>query len=195
MIFCLYNFQWKTAQFSVENCNKITVIFLDICACIKFPVSLEKTEWASPQIIFLGMLLDGKTHTISISLKRRDEMLAMINRFSQKRKATIKDLQKQAGHLNFINRAVVPGRAFKRRIYAKFSGPNLLSNSGKILQQHHHVKLDHEFRMDCMMWSIFLTDLTAVNRPFLDLNKVSTASDISFYSDALPIRSMNMERY
>ena len=39
-----------------------------------------------------------------------------------KKKATVKDLESLAGLLNFLNRAIFPGRAFTHRMYAKFAG-------------------------------------------------------------------------
>ena len=150
---------------TAEGCNVIVAIFLDVCGQINFPVATEKTVWASPMIIFLGMLLDGRTHTLSILIQRRDKVLELVKIYKDKRKATIKGLQQLAGHLNFINRAVVPGRAFTRRMYSKFSGnPNI-----KKMKPFHHVKLDAELRADCHMWEIFLNDLSAVIRPFTDL--------------------------
>ena len=174
-----------------EGCNHIVIIFLNICEQIrkeeryssKF-VSLEKTQWASTQIIFLGMLLNGKTYTLSISLERRETILKLVKKFKDKRKLTVKELQQLAGHLNFINRAIVPGRAFTRRMYAKFSGNNILKKDGTMLKPYHHIKLDIEFRLDCAMWEYFLTNLNSVTRPFIYLSNVTTAESINFYSDA-----------
>ena len=77
----------------------------------------------------------------------------------------MKDLQKLAGHLNFVNCAIVPGHAFTRQMYAKFSGTALLNKHNGFLKPHHHIKLDNEFRLDCAIWERFLQDLDSVNRP------------------------------
>ena len=102
-------------------------------------------------MIFLGMMLNGINHTLSISIERRDTILKLVKQFKDKRKATIKELQQLARHLNFINRAIVPGRAFTRRMYAKFSGGNVVNAKGIPLKSYHHVKLDADFRSDCHM--------------------------------------------
>ena len=57
------------------------------------------------------------------------------------------------GILNFINKVVVPGRTFTRRMYSKLT---LCGTSGIKLKQHHHVRLDSEFVSDCHMWLSFL---------------------------------------
>ena len=178
--------------FTEEGCNRQVCIFLNICNQIQFPVSLEKTEWASTQIVFLGMLLNGVTFTLSIAVERRDEILYLVKKFKCKTKATIKELQSLAGHLNFINHAVVPGRAFTHRMYAKFSGSNILDNKGRVLKPHHHVKLDKEFRLDCTMWEYFLEDLNAVTRPFIDMSDVKDAKALNFFSDASAAKTLGM---
>ena len=47
-------------QVSEQLCNNLVSQFLEICQQISFPVSLEKTEWASLRVEFLGMLIDGE---------------------------------------------------------------------------------------------------------------------------------------
>ena len=49
-----------------ERCNKMVTTFLNLCNQISLPVALEKTEWATNRIVFLGILLDGRTLTLSI---------------------------------------------------------------------------------------------------------------------------------
>ena len=81
------------------------------------------------------------------------------------------------------NRAIVPGRSFTRRMYAKFLGSNLIKGE-KMLKAHHHVKLDREFKLDCQMWKFFLQDLRSVIRPFIDLEESISAETLNFFSDA-----------
>ena len=52
---------------TANGCNKIVCIYLNICNQICFPVSLEKIEWSLVRIVFLGILLDGEHHMLSIS--------------------------------------------------------------------------------------------------------------------------------
>ena len=97
---------------TIQGCNTIVRIFLGICSEIGFPIVIDKTEWASVIMTFVGMLLNGITLMLSIPLEKRNEALQMVRKFKHKNKATIKDLQKLSGHLNFINRAMVLGRVF-----------------------------------------------------------------------------------
>ena len=47
-------------------CNGQIQTFLQICQMINFPVALEKTFWATTQLVFLGMLLDSEKQVILI---------------------------------------------------------------------------------------------------------------------------------
>ena len=162
-------------------CNQLTWTFLRICEEIGVPISDDKTEWATTTIIFLGLLLNGKLFIISIPEEKRIKALNLINHIMQKKKVTVQELQNLAGLLNFLNRAIFPGRAFTRRMYAKFSGTALSH-----LKSYHHVRIDEEFKQDCQVWKRFLDEkrFTAVCRPFVDLSNSISATTLNFYSDA-----------
>ena len=168
-------------------CNQLVRRFLSICNLINLPVSLEKTEWASDKVIFLGILLDGATLTLSIPMDKRDKAIRMLNYFSDRKKATIKQLQVLTGYLNFLTRAIFPGRAFTRRIYTKFSN-KMVKPLGSMsrLKSYHHVRLDQEFKSDIEVWRIFLSHrmTRVVARPMVDLNETILATQLNFYSDA-----------
>ena len=55
-------------------------MFLEICAEINFPISMEKTEWATQIIIFFGMLINTVTQTISVPIERRDKALQQLTK-------------------------------------------------------------------------------------------------------------------
>ena len=95
------------------------------------------------------MLLDGIKCIITIPEDKRRRAQNMIDLLLSKRKANVKELEKLAGFLNFLNKAIVPGRAFTRRMYAKFT-----TVKGR-LKAHHHIMLDKEFKEDCKVWKTF----------------------------------------
>ena len=103
-------------------CNNLLQLFLNMCARLGVPVSLEKTHWANLIITFLGILLNGKHHYLAVPEDKRIRALNELQLMTDRKKAKVHDLQKSAGFLNFLNRAITPGRAFTRRMYAKFTG-------------------------------------------------------------------------
>ena len=104
------------------------------------------------------------------------------------------ELQSCAGLLNFLNKAIHPGRAFTQHMYAKFSQVVGMSETGegqldamstKKLKPHHHISLDSEFRSDCEMWQEFLEQgKLSVCRPFVDLEDVIQADELFFFTDS-----------
>ena len=77
-------------------------------------------------MIFLGFLLDSVNQVIGIPLDKISKglnmvksMLALANKPKGKRKVTLLQIQQLCGFLNFLCRAIVPGRAFTRRLYPK----------------------------------------------------------------------------
>ena len=97
---------------SLEDCNALTKSFIDLCGKLGVPIAEEKTEWASDKTIFLGILVDGKAHILSIPEEKRIRAINMIEYFQDRRKATVKEMQRLAGYLNFLTRAIFPGRTF-----------------------------------------------------------------------------------
>ena len=106
---------------TLMRCNYLISSFLQLCEELRIPISYEKTEWGSLRVIFLGILLNGRSFTLSIPSDKHRRAVEMIRELMDKKKAKVKDLQSLCGFLNFISRAVFPERTFTRRMYAKFS--------------------------------------------------------------------------
>ena len=159
--------------FTTRKCNGLMKAFLEVCAMVGVPISMNKTEWACRLIIFLGVLLDGEHFCLSIPEEKRNKAIQELEWMISRKKTTVKSIQSLAGLLNYLNRAIFGGGAFTCCMYAKYSG---LVEKGRgtqtqvILKSYHHVKVDQEFKADCKVWLNFLTtDLfTVVSRPFVD---------------------------
>ena len=129
---------------SIEDVNWLVEQFIDMCQKLGVPIAVEKTEWGSTKMVFLGILLDGEMHILLIPKEKRLRAVNMLSTLIDKKKSTVKDLQRLAGYLNFLNRAIFPGRAFTRRMYAKFTS----TVKDKKLKAYHHIRLDSEFKSD-----------------------------------------------
>ena len=68
--------------------------------------------------------------------------------FMAKKKATIKDLQKLCGFLNFLGKAIYPGRTFTTRMYAKYS--KVLNIDGKPADQFFYTNGNSTIMSDWM---------------------------------------------
>ena len=153
--------------------------FLQICELIKFPVSMEKTFWGSTVIVFLGFLIDAVNRIASIPAEKVERAQILIDRMlgRESKKTTLQELQKLCGFLNHLCKAIVPGRAFTRRLYAYTAGSHLLP--------HHHISVNREMRLDLETWKKFLNTPNVYARPFVNFPEEWTAEKLFWYTDAL----------
>ena len=86
-----------------QRCDYMMEQFLQMCKKIGCPVSLEKTEWASEVMVFLGVLLDGRHHVVSLPLNKCKKAVELLTWAIQKRKVTVKFVQMLTGTLNFLS--------------------------------------------------------------------------------------------
>ena len=168
-----------------QECNQMVRNFLELCHHIGCPVSLDKTEWASSRMIFLGLMLNGQTYTLSVPLDKKLKAERLIDYAMDKKKVTIKFVQSLAGTLNFLNRAIVPGRAFTRCMYDRLK---TTTASGIKLKQHHHINLGTGFLRDCLIWKEFLAGSIfkpeQLCRPFVDIDTGCNSETLNFYTDS-----------
>ena len=119
-------------------CNDLVKSFLTICGEINFPVEMEKTEWATTQLVFLGMLLDTKRQVIAIPIDKRNKAMKLLLKLHNSRKTTVLQFQQLTGLLNYLCRSLFAGRAYLRRYYLKTVG----------LKQYHHMNVNTKMRSD-----------------------------------------------
>ena len=167
-----------------NRCNQALKGFISICDSIGCPILVEKTKWASELLVFLGILLDGRHRLLAIPSDKCNKALNLFKFAINQRKVTIRFIQSLTGTLNFMHKAIVPGRAFTRGMYTKFKTTD---SRGNQLKQHHHIWLDSEFVRDCRVWVWFLENnrLQALCRPFEDFNPDKVIKILKFTLDAL----------
>ena len=81
---------------------------------LNFPIALDKTFWATTRMVFLGLLIDMEFQLVLIPKEKllKGQYLVELILEKKSKKATVKELQQLCGFLNFLGRAIVPGRAF-----------------------------------------------------------------------------------
>ena len=158
-------------------CNEQVEIFMEICADIRFPISEEKTYWVADCLVFQGFLVDPDQQIIAVSAEKIPKGVTIIESIlsAKKGKVTLKQIERLCGFLNFLGRAIVPGRAFTRRLYSYIN---------KKLKPHHHIRLKADGKEDLRMWLSFLQHPSVYNRSFMDFTKTWSADEISMFSDA-----------
>ena len=155
-------------------CNQQVRTFLDVCSAINFPVSMEKTFWATDCLSFLGLLINTRLQVVLIPIDKIDKALKLIDYILSKKRITLETLQQTCGTLNFLCKCIVPGRAFTRRLYAAGKG---------LTKPNHHLPVDTELRLDLTVWRKFLCQQTAYCRPFMDFARL-LPQQTDFHTDA-----------
>ena len=161
-------------------CDNQLRLFIETCNRIRFPVSAEKTVWGTSRIVFLGLLIDTVLQLVGIPLEKIKKLTELLETAISRRSMRLKELQSLCGHLNFICKAVIPGRAFTRRLYFATASKKV----EKKLRPYHHININKSMRQDMRMWLEFLSLAGIYNRPFLDLSNDVTATQIFWYTDA-----------
>ena len=154
-------------------CNNLVESFINLCTEINFPLALEKTEWATQIIVFLGMLIDMRNQTISIPEEKRDKAIWQIKDILSSKCTMVLKLQRLAGLLNFCCHAIIPGRVYTGSLYSNFKGS----------KQYHHVKVTQEVIVDTKVWLTFLEQQVAICQPFIDFEHTLKANELNWYTD------------
>ena len=167
-------------------CEQQISVFIEVCDFIKFPVSLEKTFWGETKLTFLGLLFDSNNRLVCVPWEKILRMIELIQQVlnNPKKKTTVHQMQKICGYLNFLGRAITPGRAFTRRLYSITSNKTKKDGTKINLNSHHHVKLSSENILDLKLWLYFLHHLTAYSRLLADFTISQCAEQIRFFTDA-----------
>ena len=158
-------------------CQRTMQVFLKTCEFIKLPVSFEKMVWPTTQLEFLGLLIDSRRQLVMIPYNKILRALNAIDFVLSKRnkKITLRQLQKLCGYLNFLSKAIIPGRVFTRRLY---------SHGSKLRKPHHHLNVTREIKTDLNIWKQFLMSQEVVARPLFHFNVENDSVDLEFFTDA-----------
>ncbi|CAG2198093.1 unnamed protein product [Mytilus edulis] len=120
--------------------------------------SVEKAAPPSTSMVFLGILFDTVSCTLSITKDRLEEILGLVKSWLQKEKCSLRDLQSLLGKLHFVSSCVRPGRLFVSRLLVwlrTFGGQNITKRVPKYI------------KLDLVWWSKFLDIYNGVSMMFL----------------------------
>jgi hypothetical protein len=104
------------ASAGTDRCDKILDIFHIVCQDLGVPIAVDKTVYPTEVLVFLGLELDTINMVVRIPLEKIQELKELIASISSAVKIKLAKLQSLIGSLNFACRAIVPGRAFSRRL-------------------------------------------------------------------------------
>ena len=129
--------------------SKSLATFELLAQSLQLPLKQEKTVLPTTRVILHGILVD----TVAMRLELPEDKLLgakdLIKKLIQCKKAPLKLIQSLIGTLQFACRAIIPGRAFLRRIIDLTRG---------VHSKNHRVRLTREARLDLKAWLAFLDE-------------------------------------
>ena len=158
---------------SSRECRHLMCSFQALCERFGVPIAQEKTEGPVTSITFLGLEIDSVVGQVRVPEDKVSSLLEKINIILGKEKVTRRTLQSVVGSLNFVCRAVSPGRAFLRR---------LIELSSSVREQHHKIRLSSGAKEDLKAWQQFLSDFNG--RIFFLGQHTWNNEELQFYTDA-----------
>lgn len=129
-----------------SECQHLLDAFLFECGKLGVPIAEEKTMGPSTCIQFLGLELDTVAMLVRIPESKVSEICEKIVLLLSMKKAQLHQIQSLIGSLNFACRAIIPGRAFSRRLTDLTIG---------LTRPNHFVRINTGVKDDLRMWLQF----------------------------------------
>ena len=130
-----------------NECAHALTSFIVVCRDFGVPLASDKTVGPATSLDFLGLTIDTVAQQIQVPSAKVLAILAKLDCTLTKRKVTLRELQSLLGSLNFVCKAIRPGRAFLRRLFHLTSG---------IQKPHHRIRISSGARADMLAWREFL---------------------------------------
>ena len=155
-----------------EEASQLLSAILGLFNSFGVPVAQEKVEGPVTCIKFLGLEVDTIAMEVRLPADKVSDLLNCIITVQGREKITLRELQSLIGKLNFACRAVVPGRAFSRRLVDATCG---------VRKPHHRIRVTGNMREDLLVWQEFLENF---NGRSIMLGKWIDCDQLELYTDA-----------
>ena len=130
--------------------SNIDSIIVESGLCIAQQKSVDATQ----RMTFLGIVFDSNKMTMEVTSERLEAIQEELKLWSNKRRASKKDIQSLAGKLQFIAKCCPYGRCFMARILAALKG---------LKRQSHRIYLNEALRKDIRWWQLMLPHFNSVS--------------------------------
>ena len=101
---------------TLEECIEVFNCLLSLLQQLGFDISRHKVVYPTQQLVFLGVLLDSISQSMSLPEDKLVALQAVILDFLHRCRASKRQLQSLAGRLNWVCHVVYGGRTFFRCI-------------------------------------------------------------------------------
>ena len=159
MIFSLF-------QSAIENDGqRILDSFMAMCSELGVPLAPEKTMGPSTCITYLGLEIDSQQQLVKVPAEKVKALVSLLKQAKKCSSMSLRSIQSLLGSLNFVCRAISPGRAFMRRLIALTTGAHPSSQ----------ISIGKGAKQDIDMWLTFLEAFNG-STLFLDMDWITSPS-------------------
>ena len=161
------------AASAYHQCRINLVRFLSLCKYLGVPMAPEKNVGPQNVLLFAGIESVTLRMEAHLPVGKIEKCRLLISSFLRRKKVTLREIQSLNGLLNFACSAVIPGRAFLRRLIDLTKG---------ISAAHYYIRLTKSVKADLRLW---LTFMLGFNGRSFFLNDVWQDSlTLNLYTDA-----------
>ena len=160
---------WLTAE-TYDDCNTAFQTLIQLLQDLGFDISWKKVVPPTQCLTFLGIEIDSVRQMVRLPDNKLAEFKEVISNFTNKKRASKRQLQQLAGKLNWACRVVHGGRTFLRRI---------LDMLNSLKRPHHKARLNAACKLDLMWWKNFLHTFNGTRLFLQDLPQQSVVTDSS----------------
>ena len=137
-----------------EFCGMLLHAFQKVCDTLGVPLAVEKTEGPTTIITFLGLEINSDRQVVRVPQEKLSKLKGKLQRALEASFITLREIQALIGLLNFVCRAVSPGRAFMRRLIDLTIG---------VHDKSCKVQVGRGAKQDMRMWLNFLENYNGVS--------------------------------
>ena len=130
-----------------NECRHAMTCFAAVCERFGVPIAHEKTEGPITTLSYLGLEIDTASRQIRVPRDNIEGLVAKLHEALNREKMPLRGIQSIVGSLNFVCKAISPGRAIMRR---------LIGLTSKADRPYHMIRLTRGARADMQVWLEFL---------------------------------------
>ena len=146
-----------------DECLEALNVLLQLLRELGFHINYNKLEGPCQRLVFLGIVLDSVSMTLSIPQRKMDEVKEYLQSFYASRKVTKRNIQQLAGKLNWISQCIWGGRFYMRR---------LIDSANKLRNPWHRTNVTLDMKQDIRWWLNFM-EIFNGTMPMIDCRPVS----------------------
>ena len=99
-----------------DECLEALNVLLQLLQELGFHINYNILEGPCQRLVFLGIVLDSVSMTLSIPQRKMDEVKEYLQSFYASRKVIKRNIQQLAGKLNWISQCIWGGRFYMHRL-------------------------------------------------------------------------------